>query len=83
MWILFGVGIIFDLIISSIAILLSLVMNAKAIIATMIGFAALLQILSSSLLMNQISAPTREYMQASQAATVYSTLLKVNLVLQI
>ncbi|WP_375318168.1 ABC transporter permease subunit [Spiroplasma endosymbiont of Virgichneumon dumeticola] len=73
MWILFGVGIIFDLIVSSIPILLSLVMNAKAIIAIMIGFAALLQILSSSLIMNQIAAPTNEYMQASQAAAVYST----------
>lgn len=70
MWILFAVGIIFDLIISSTAILLSLVMNAKAIVAIMIGFAALVNILSSPLIMN-IFSPTKEYMQASQAAAVY------------
>lgn len=39
MLILFGVGIIFDLIISSIAVLLSLVMNSKAIVAIIISFA--------------------------------------------
>lgn len=71
MWILFAVGIIFGLIISSTAILLSLVMNAKAIVAIIIGFASLVNILSSNMIMDLVS-PTKEYIQASQAAAVYN-----------
>lgn len=71
MWILFAVGIIFGLIISSTAILLSLVMNAKAIVAIIIGFSALVNILSTDAIMGLVS-PTKEYMQASQAAAVYN-----------
>lgn len=70
MCILFGVGIIFDLIVSSIAVLLSLVLNGKAIVAIMVSFAGLFFI--SSLIM-QVFTPTNKYMEASQAAAVYST----------
>lgn len=70
MCILFGVGIIFDLIVSSIAVLLSLVMSGKAIVAIMVSFAGLFFI--SSLIM-QIFKPTDKYMQVSQVAAVYST----------
>lgn len=47
LWILFGVGIIFDLIISAIAMLFSLILSAKSLIAVIIGMAALFNIFAT------------------------------------
>lgn len=49
MGILFGIALLFDLIISSVILLLSLVLNSKATIAISVGFAALISIFSQTL----------------------------------
>lgn len=49
MGILFGIALLFDLIISSIVLLFSLILNSKATIAISVGFAALISIFSQAL----------------------------------
>ncbi len=70
LWILFGVAIIFDLIISSIAILFSLIFNAKTLVAIMIGMAALFNIFAT--VINDLVTLDSNYYAASQALAAYN-----------
>lgn len=70
LWTLFGVGIIFDLIISSIAILFSLILNGKTLTAIMIGMAALFNIFATAI--NDLVTLDPNYYVASQALAVYN-----------
>ncbi len=68
MGILFGIALLFDLIISSIILLLSLVLNSKATIAISVGFAALIGIFSQTL---EFLIPISDnYFNASHAVAV-------------
>lgn len=70
LWILFGVAIIFDLIISSIAILFSLIFNAKTLVAIMIGMTALFNIFAT--VINDLVTLDPNYYVASQALATYN-----------
>lgn len=69
MWILFGITLLFDLIFTSVVLLLSLVLNSKATIALTVGFAALVNIFSQGI-DSLVSIPA-SYFQISHAVTVY------------
>ncbi|MCL8211034.1 hypothetical protein LT336_00786 [Spiroplasma sp. JKS002671] len=72
MGILFGIALLFDLIISSIILLLSLVLNSKATIAISVGFAALIGIFSQTL---EFLIPISDnYFNASHAVAVLHNL---------
>lgn len=68
MGILFGIALLFDLIISSIVLLLSLVLNSKATIAISVGFAALISIFSQTL--EFLVVIPDEYFNTSHAVAV-------------
>lgn len=72
MGILFGIGLLFDLIFTSIVLLLSLVLNSKATIAITIGFAALVNIFSQAI--DPIIVIPATYFQLSQGVTVFHDL---------
>lgn len=69
MGILFGIALLFDLIFTSIILLLSLVINGKATVALAVGFAALMNIFSLSI--DPIITIPQEYFQLSHAVAVY------------
>ncbi|MDQ7983228.1 MAG: ABC transporter permease [Spiroplasma sp.] len=72
MGLLFGIALLFDLIISSIVLLLSLVLNSKATIAISIGFAALINIFSQTL--EFLIVIPGSYFSVSQAVAVFHDL---------
>lgn len=69
--ILFGVTLIFNFIISSVAVLFSLLLNAKALIAIMIGMAAIFNIFSGIALFIQ---PNHNYIEQSRAKVAFNIL---------
>lgn len=74
MGILFGIVLLFDLIFSSIVLLLSLVINGKATVALAVGFAALMSIFSQ--VIEPIVDIPHDYFQLSHAAAVYQDVNK-------
>lgn len=78
MWILFGIALLFDLIFSSIVLLISLVLNSKATIALMVGFAALVNVFASAI--DPIIQIPPDYFLASQAVKTYQFMEKSNFV---
>ena len=69
LFILFGIALIFDLIFTSTALLISLVLNAKATIAITIMFAALSSIFASGI--DGMIRISKDYFALSQAVAVY------------
>ena len=69
--ILFGVALIFNLIISPVAILFSLLLNSKALIAIMIGMAAIFNIFAN---IASLIQPNPNYIEQSRAKVVFNTL---------
>lgn len=69
LFILFGIALIFDLIFTSVVLLISLVLNAKATIAIMIIIAALTNIFAS-VIDGMVTIPA-DYFTISQATAVY------------
>lgn len=72
MGILFGIALLFDLIFTSVVLLLSLVLNSKATIALTVGFAALTNIFSQAI--DPLVSIPATYFQYSHAVAVYHDL---------
>ncbi|MBE4704081.1 ABC transporter permease [Spiroplasma platyhelix] len=69
MGILFGIGLLFDLIFTSIVLLMSLVLNSKATIAITVGFAALINVFSQAI--EPLVVIPSTYFELSHATAVY------------
>lgn len=67
--ILFGITLLFDLIFTSVVLLLSLVLNSKATIAITVGFAALINIFSQAI--DPLVNIPHDYFKISHAVVVY------------